>query len=262
MVIADLARRLASRLSRQNREMTRLRKLPRGTPTTTFLISPGIETLDGGSVANQFRQIFCQNAFLFEADNEQLRIIDCGANVGVFSLYFASRFPKASITAFEPDPEVFAVLERNVARCCSHPAIELVQAAVTGGPERFVGFCADHCDAGRIAVDPIGDASIRVKAVRLRDYLSEPCDLLKLDIEGAEVDVLNDCESCLGRVRRIFVEFHSFVRQPQRLDEAIGVLSRAGFRLFIQSGLCPQQPFVSVEEFLGMDSTLEIWGVR
>ena len=262
MLIVNLARRLATRLSRENREMTRLLKLPRGTPTTTWLIPPGIETLDGGSVANQFRQIFCQKAFSFEADNEQPRIIDCGANVGVFSLYFARRFPKASITAFEPDPKVFAILQRNVATCCINSSIELIQAAVTGGPECIVEFSPDHCDAGRITVEPVGEASIPVRAVRLRDYLSEPCDLLKLDIEGAEVDVLNDCDNCLGQVRRIFVEFHSFVQQPQRLSETIGVLSRAGFRLFIQSGLCPKQPFVSVQQFLGMDCQLEIWGVR
>jgi FkbM family methyltransferase len=262
MLIINLARRLKGRLSREQREIVRLKKLPRGTPATTLLISPKIETLDGASLAAQYCQIFQNNAFLFQPDSARPRIIDCGANVGVFTLYFARRFPEARITAFEPDPRVFDVLAKNVARCCARSHIVLEQAAVTDCTDPFVSFCPDHCDAGRIIESFQSEASIQVKAVRLRDYLSERCDLLKLDIEGAEVDVLNDCANCLGMVQRIFVEFHSFIRHPQRLDEMIGVLSRAGFRLFIHTGQAPRRPFLATEEFLGMDCQLDVWGVR
>lgn len=236
--------------------------MPRGTAATTYLIAPSFDTLDGGSLAAQYRQIFQQNAFLFPASTPRPKIIDCGANVGCFTVYFAQLFPEARITAFEPDPQVFAVLQRNVARCCGSEQIELVQAAVTGTAETVLSFYADHCDAGRTTTSLAGGATMQVAAVRLRDYLKSPCDLLKIDIEGAEVEVLNDCGECLSQVARIFVEFHSFVGQEQRLDQVLGVLARAGFRLFLQAGKSPPRPFLGATEFLGMDSQLDIWGVR
>lgn len=138
----------------------------------------------------------------------------------------------------------------------------MINAAVTGGDETTVTFHADHCDAGRIN-SPLSDSKqIRVAAVRLRDFLSEPCDLLKIDIEGAEVDVLNDCAGFLGNVAKVFVEFHSFVGQPQRLESVVQVLAGAGFRLFIKAGMAPVRPFLAQPDFLGMDSQLDIWGVR
>ena len=261
-MLFSLARRIVGRFSPERRELRRLGRLPRGTAAATNLIKPSFDTLDGGSLAAQYRQIFQQNAFLFPAHTPGPRIIDCGANVGCFTVYFAQMFPEARITAFEPDPQVFAVLQRNVARCCGGTQIELIRAAVTGSSETSVAFYADHCDAGRTTTSLAGGATMQVAAVRLRDYLKSPCDLLKIDIEGAEIAVLIDCEECLSQVARIFVEFHSFVGEPQRLDQVLGVLARSGFRLFLQAGKSPARPFLGAEEFLGMDGQLDIWGVR
>jgi FkbM family methyltransferase len=262
MPFFSLARRIAGRFTLERRELQRLVQLPRGAAATTHLIAPSFDTLDGGSLAAQYRQIFQQNAFLFPAPTPRPRIIDCGANVGCFTTYFAQRFPEAIITAFEPDPLVFSVLQRNVARGCGTARVELVKAAVTGTAETTVSFYADHCDAGSTTMNLAGGATMQVAAVRLREYLKLPCDLLKIDIEGAEVEVLNDSEECLSQVSRIFVEFHSFASRPQRLDQVIAVLARAGFRLFVQAGKSPPKPFLSAEAFLGMDSQLDIWGVR
>ena len=42
------------------------------------------------------------------------RILDCGANVGLASLFFRRLYPQARITAFEADPALFAILEANL----------------------------------------------------------------------------------------------------------------------------------------------------
>lgn len=258
-----LLRRIAARLSSERRELDRLAALPRGTPATTRLIRPAFETLDGGSFAAQYREIFQHEAFVFHPLAPSPRILDCGANVGTFTVFCHQRFRDASITSFEPDPQVFACLARNVHRCCgATDNITLVQAAVIGGEAPSVAFHADHCDAGRTTRHLAGGTTTQVRAVRLRDYLSEPCDLLKLDIEGAEVDVLNDCVERLKSVANIFVEFHSFLGHPQRLDELFAVLAEADFRLFVKGGRVLRKPFVDRDEFLGMDGQLDIWGVR
>ncbi len=54
-----------------------------------------------------------------------------------------------------------------------------------------------------------------VRTVRLADYLiGDRIDLLKIDIEGAEVPVLEDCAARLDWVDRVFVEYHSFTDLP------------------------------------------------
>src|SRR5262245_48251272 len=56
-------------------------------------------------------------------------ILDCGANVGITSLFLAERYPRAMILSVEPDPENFALLEANVAQV---PRITPICACVTG----------------------------------------------------------------------------------------------------------------------------------
>ena len=97
---------------------------------------------------------------------------------------------------------------------------------------------------------------------RLRDYLGEPIDLLKLDIEGAEVDVLLDCRDRLTNVARVFVEYHSFAESEQRLDILLALLKTSGFRVYIQTEVCPPRPFVKRTPYMGMDLQLNIFAVR
>ena len=261
-MFASLFSRVRSRLSWRQRELSRLARLPRGTATTTALIGPSFETLDGCSLAAQYRQIYMREAFAFQPSTPRPRILDCGANVGTFTVFMKQRIPESRIIAFEPDPVVFNVLERNVRRCCGIEGVTLVNAAVLNRTVDRVAFHADHCDAGRVTTAIESPTAIEVRAVRLRDELAAPCDLLKLDIEGAEVDVLLDCEDALKTVSRIFVEYHSFENQPQRLDQMLAVLSRSGFRVVIQSGFYSKQPFERIESFLGMDMAIDIWGLR
>jgi hypothetical protein len=84
-----------------------------------------------------------------------------------------------------------------------------------------------HSDALASDVEP---AAIQVEAVRLRDWLaSAPVDLLKLDIEGAELDVLSDIESVLPGVAALHVEVHDFNPARRLLPQCLSILDRAGF---------------------------------
>jgi len=87
-------------------------------------------------------------------------------------------------------------------------------------------------------------------------------DLLKLDIEGAEIVVLESCAGKLGCVDRIFVEHHSFAHQPQTLSRLVSISADAGFRLQIHSPMICGQPFVSRSTIHGMDALLHIFAFR
>ncbi len=87
--------------------------------------------------------------------------------------------------------------------------------------------------------------------------------MLKIDIEGAETQVLEDCADVLHHVERIFVEYHSFSNQPQNLHRLLAVLANAGFRYNVQHiGVFSSHPFVKIQSYLNMDNQLNIFAVR
>jgi len=69
-----------------------------------------------GSVQFLFREIFVRNEYAFQASSERPVVFDCGANIGMATLFFKWLYPDCEIHAFEPDPETFGVLSENVSR--------------------------------------------------------------------------------------------------------------------------------------------------
>ena len=178
----------------------------------------------------QWHDIFVLGSLAFETRDPTPRILDCGANVGLASLFYKRRYPAARITAFEADPAIAALLAHNV-RANGAEDIEVVAAAVwTQAGE--ITFQADGADAGAVSSPDgaRGGAAMRVPAIRLADWLSrERIDLLKLDIEGAEVEVLTDCEGVLDHVNAILLEVHEFDPGRRRCPELLQLLGRCGF---------------------------------
>ena len=106
-----------------------------------------------------------------------------------------------------------------------------------------LSFHAEGADGGRIeSPEATTDGSFTVDACDLRSFLQEPIDFLKMDIEGAEVDVLMHCVNDLSNVSNLFVEYHSYANQPQRFNELANVLTDAGFRDQIQTQFAPKKP--------------------
>lgn len=256
-VRSRLGELLIARRRRAARELRRLRGLPRLHETTTTLPGCSFGLVDGPVFVSQWQALFVEERYAFVTESRRPRILDSGANIGLASLYWSRAFPDVRITAFEPDPRLAALLRTNLASCAASD-VEVIEAAVWH-EAGSVGFAAGSADAGRIRSD--GDV-LTVRSVRLGDYLQEPIALLKLDIEGAETDVLRSCADQLGAVERIFVEFHSFEGEDQRLAELLAILAGAGFRLHVVSEATSVQPFVHRKLFLGMDLQLNIYAYR
>src|SRR5271170_90419 len=62
-----------------------------------------------------YREIFVRGIYEFHSSNTEPVIFDCGANIGMATLFFKSHLPASQVHSFEPDPMSFQVLERNVA---------------------------------------------------------------------------------------------------------------------------------------------------
>jgi FkbM family methyltransferase len=133
-------------------------------------------------------------------------IVDCGANIGITSLFLAARYPGATILSIEPHPENFALLRTNVAGV---PRILPIRACVTGTPQDAVRLTTDQAAWGnRISTDADG---VLVPAITIEELCKqngvEKIDLLKLDIEGSEEQVLAN-GAFLARTEHIIVELH------------------------------------------------------
>lgn len=241
-------------------ELEKLRELPRYTPGAARLLGGSVRYVDSLSFYYAFKQIFEREIYRFASGAPSPRILDCGANVGLATLYWKGLFPDARVEAFEPDESVFEALAVN---CSALPGVVLHRAAVWSEAGEL-SFAPEGADAGRVA-GPGGAEPSRlttVPAVRLRDFLAGPVDMLKLDIEGAETAVLRDCAGALGSVRLLFVEYHSYPDREQTADEVLGILRSAGFRVSVESEIVARRPFVDPVLQDGNDMRLNIFAFR
>ena len=242
----------------RERALRQLELLPRHTRTATDLLGRALEVPDAASFLAMYREIWEQEIYRFTARAAAPYIIDGGANIGVSVLYFKRTHPQSRIKAFEPDPQVFAALQNNVA-AFGLENVELFPQALWSSTGQL-HFQSEGADAGKIAEQ--GRGAISIPSLRLRDLLFETVDFLKLDIEGAETQVLADCADVLHHVERLFVEYHSFADQPQTIGQVFDILIKSGMRVHVHCGGTSPQPFQQRTSYNGMDLQLNIFGFR
>ena len=123
-------------------------------------------------------------------------ILDIGSNIGAAILYFHDCYPNARIIGFEPHPDTFAVLQKNVGHLphvtvlnCGLGASN-AQVTVPGESVNFGAFSTK----GRSRPQAEGRDKVECEVRRLDDVLREleihTVDLIKIDCEGAEADVI------------------------------------------------------------------------
>ena len=245
---------------REQLALRQLRKTPRYQTGSTNILGFPLAFTDALSFLNTYKDIFEQQVYRFKPSTPEPLIIDCGANIGLSALYFKRVCPKARVIAFEPDPKIFKTLEANVTNAGLN-SVKLINKALWTS-ETTLEFMAEGGSGGRLVnVNDSFNKTI-VHTTRLRDFLTEKVELLKIDIEGAELPVLQDCADRLDCVRLLFVEYHSFVKEPQKLHELLSLLNKAGFRVFCDATRKVPQPFYHVGPMHGMDLLLNIYAYR
>ena len=236
--LASQARRIASDVRRElwpTPERAILQRLereafrhPRHTHGCVEAGSYRLEYGDAISVWPQWDEIFIHETLAFEPSSPAPCILDCGANVGVASLFFKRRYPQARVTAFEADPAIAEICRRNLSSNGAGDVDVVTAAAWTSrGTTEFV---CEGADSGAVAsLGVIAGRTQTVPTVRLRDYLTDPVELLKLDIEGAELPVLEDCAGALDAVRAMTIDLHEFDPAHRQTGRLFELLANAGF---------------------------------
>ena len=200
---------------------------PRQTPGRVKIDGIPFVFVDLHSFYHQTIQIFKFGLYGFKADNDNPVILDCGAHVGLASIYFAMKYPNSQIHSFEADPFIAQMLTENINSfglkiVNTHP-----QAVWING--EGVRFNSSGDDSGFIS-DEQPENLEKVPSIRLKQILeSQHVDLLKLDIEGAEYDVIKDCDEALGNVKNIIIEVHRFRDHNGSLGDILGILEKNHF---------------------------------
>jgi FkbM family methyltransferase len=162
--------------------------------------------------------------------------VDVGANVGYFSLIAAQLVgPAGQVHSFEPDDSARAMLERSIADNESHQ-VKCHPVALWSN-DAALGL-VEEADAAFNHVEAVEDS--RRKQVRGVDFdgyaetvgMAKPIRLLKIDVEGAEVEVLRGMGETLARDRpALIVEAQdaTLARSGYRLEDIFSLLDSHGY---------------------------------
>jgi FkbM family methyltransferase len=162
-----------------------------------------------GSDISVLREMFTDREYAFpEAKSyTPTHIADLGAHVGAATLFLRAHYPNVKVTAYEPDPENFALLQKNVG---SLPRVTCVNAAVAPIHGHVTLYThAGGSTRGTLSRDPDTTGEIEVPAVTFEEVVALGVDGVKFDGEGAEYDLFAAApESVRTAVPLYLGEFH------------------------------------------------------
>lgn len=142
------------------------------------------------------------------------RVIDGGAYRGTVSQSFLAMFPKAEIHGFEPQPDLFANLATASA---NNPRWQVHNVALTNSEGEAVFHVPEAAFTGSLLVpgEAFGDTNDYTVKTTTLDTWSQthgPVDVLKLDLQGAELQALLGAKEMLKEVRLILCEVNFILR--------------------------------------------------
>jgi FkbM family methyltransferase len=185
-------------------------------------------------------------------------IIDAGAHIGAASAYFLQRWPLATVVAIEPEPGNYRVLKENMKDKLWWGMPVQARLAYVDDGDMVLAVHPEHTTCHRIVRRDsapvgwgVGTAPRRVTLAGLmveREWY-DTLDLLKLDIEGGEVDVImHESDDVLKRIRFITGEFHA---GPETFASGIGArLVSLGFMVSATQDLLAHATFFAVNRGL------------
>ena len=195
-----------------------------------------------GSDVAVFREIFILNEYkplidkIVEKKINVRNIIDAGSNIGLTALYFAQFFPDASIVSVEPDTQNVIQLKKNCDLNRINCFIEMAGLWSKGGTLKIKrDFRYGDSWSLRVTEDE-KDGDVRACTINelMAKYNFSKIDILKIDIEGSEVEIFKNTDICtfLKDTRLICVETH---KEVGSFSTVVNTLAKYDFEMFFNA---------------------------
>jgi FkbM family methyltransferase len=166
-------------------------------------------------------------------------VYDIGANTGLYSLFAAGKCEQGSIVAFDPYPPNVEVLRRNITRNNLHN-IEVMELGLssTVGEVEFSQPSKEDVGYGSSSIKvESGDSTIKIPTTTVDRLVANgvcpPPNVVKIDVEGAEKDVLNGATGLAGKQHSAFiVEMHATpeLGMKENADQVLNWCSSVGYQ--------------------------------
>jgi FkbM family methyltransferase len=166
-------------------------------------------------------------------------VLDIGANIGYYTLIFAKLVgPEGKVFGFEPDPDNFALLKKNVEANNYHNVV-LVNKAVSSKNGKIKLYRSDDIGDHRTYDSGDGRKFVEIEAIRLDDYFDQGnarVDFIKMDIQGAEWEAIQGMSLLLQKNKglRIITEFAPELLRISgiRPEDYLGLLVNHEFKIY------------------------------
>ena len=161
-------------------------------------------------------------------------IFDIGGNIGITSIYLAKLFPDSLIYSFEPMPENFEILKKNIQNYNNIEAFNFGLGSKNGNFKVYLSNDSENFGGISFYPDPVGNKSnsyISCKVNNINEVINklniQSIDLIKIDTEGAEYDILMTLqENILKNASWITGELHG-----NKDFELLNYLNNLGFSI-------------------------------
>ncbi|HWA25865.1 MAG TPA: FkbM family methyltransferase [Lacunisphaera sp.] len=186
-----------------------------------------------------FMEMFVKDDYGVKLPTSTPTIIDCGANVGMALLYFKARYPASRVICFEPNPASCELIEWHIRENrLQNVTLNRVACGAAAGEASFFVNAKDSIVSSFYRERANADVEIKVPVVRLSESIKGPVDLLKIDVEGAEWDIIQDliASGKMPLIKSMIIEYHHQIKgQRSALSGFLRMIEEAGYRYEVTS---------------------------
>lgn len=211
---------------------------PPGSMVTETIFGYKVSAASYEHLLNLFVDIVLKRQYHFISSKSAPKIIDCRANIGMMTLFYKVFYPRSLILAFEPDPDAFKLLEKNLKQNKIRN-VKTFNACLS--QKNLIMRSRQVGDLLYGSMHPKKDDkdSTEVRSVKLSDLLSNDVyDVVRIDVGGGEWEIINDLQqtNTLRNAHHYIIGYHHQANgQSFDIDTFLNIFQSHGFQYNIRS---------------------------